>query len=237
MKFTFPAMLISMLLLLASGCAHQPPVPALDVDAALSDLNARYITERHHSDHDEADVRNEWLFWRSANRVEISVPRQQTGEVWLKDGKALFYQKLFHEDHKIVEYQSDDLDALDVNVNWQTNQLMLNPTVLKQLKVEGEHWIDNHPALELAGTVDGIRYQVMWLVDLNIPQQLEKRDASGNHEITTLQDVQSGSASLQTAPDSRHYEIIDYADLGDRERDPFVVKVQSHLVGGDVHTH
>jgi len=236
---------VSLAVVIVSGCAQQPPVPPLNISAALPDISARYITERHHAhddkeDHathtDDADVNNEWLFWRTAQRIEVSIPRQLTGEVWLKDGKALFYQKLFHADHKIVEYQNADLDALNVGVNWQTNQLMIDPLVLQQLKVVDERWIDTHPALELAGTVSGIHYQVTWLVDLNAPYRLEKHDQAGNSELTTLQEIHVDTAAL-AAPDSRNYEIIDYADLGDRERDPFVLKVQSHLVGGHWHSH
>ena len=112
----------------------------------------------------------------------------------------------------------------------------LGKSMMQQLKVVDERWIDTHPALELAGTVSGIHYQVTWLVDLNAPYRLERHDQAGNSELTTLQEIHVDTAAL-AAPDSRNYEIIDYADLGDRERDPFVLKVQSHLVGGHWHSH
>lgn len=245
MLIRIPFALLALALSFVSGCAQQPPVPPLTISAALPEISARYVTERHHihddkedraTHADETEVTNEWLFWRTAQRVEVSIPRQHTGEVWLKDGKTLFYQKVFHADHKIVEYQSADLDALNVAVNWHTNQLMIDPLVLQQLKVVDERWIDVHPALELAGTIAGIEYQVIWLVDLNAPYRLEKRDQAGNSELTTLQEIHAEATAL-TAPDSRSYEIIDYADLGDRERDPFVLKVQGHLVGGQWHSH
>jgi hypothetical protein len=62
-------------------------------------------------------------------------------------------------------------------------------------------------------------------------------DKKGNSEFTTLQEIIADPDGALVVPDSTHYEIIDYADLGDRERDPFVQRVQSHLVGGDWHTH
>lgn len=235
--------------LLLGACAQQPPVPPLNLQAALPDVSARYSTERHraqdeHDHHDstqdgmqDRDIENEWLFWRSTQRIEVSVPRQHTGEVWLKDSNTLFYQKLFHADHKIVEYQREDLGALNVKVNWQTNAMMIDPAVLQQLSVTGEDWIDGHPALELKGIVDGIEYEVVWLVDVNLPYMLEKHDARGNRERTQLQTLHSAADTTLPAPDSRDYEIIDYADLGDRERDPFVLKIQHHLLGGHAHSH
>lgn len=254
----FTARIIPALLgLLLVACAQQPPVPALNLSAPLVDVSARFVTERvhagaEHSDHaghDDANhddessahaaegtARSEWQFWRSAGRIEMNIPARQTGEVWMQDGNTLFYQKLFHADRKIVEYQSADLDALNVPVQWRTNELMIDPQVLQQLQVEDEHWIDGHPALELSGTVDGIEYDVVWRVDLNLPQQLSKQDAAGNRETTRLLDAQLLSSST-APPDSSQYEIIDYADLGDRERDPFVLKVQNQLPGGHAHAH
>lgn len=227
------------LVVLLTACAQQPPVPPLDIQMTLPEISARYATERHqaHDDHDHEAFENEWLFWRSAQRIEVSVPRQQTGEVWLKDGRTLFYQKVFHADRKIVEYQHEDLNALNVAVSWQTNALMIDPAVLQQLAVVDEDWIDGHPALELEGTVDGIQYEVIWLVDVNVPYTLEKQDAKGNQERTQLQALYSAGDITLLAPDSRDYEIIDYADLGDRERDPFVLKIQNYLPGGHVHAH
>lgn len=230
--------LLTIMFLLAA-CAQQPPVPPLDIQTNLPEISARYTTERHqtHDDHDHEAFENEWLFWRSAQRIEVSVPRQQTGEVWLKDGRTLFYQKVFHADRKIVEYQREDLSALNVAVSWQTNALMIDPAVLQQLAVVGEDWIDGHPALELEGTVDGIQYDVIWLVDVNVPYALEKQDENGNRERTRLQALYAAGDATLPAPDNRAYEIIDYADLGDRERDPFVLKIQHYLPGGHVHAH
>lgn len=230
-----------LLSLLLNACAQHAPVPPLDLNSAAPAVSARYVTERkhveseheHHEEHEEEqDFKNEWIFHRSAQRIEVNIPTQQTGEVWLRDGKTVFYQKLFHSDKKIVEYQMEDLSGLNVAVNWRTNELMIDPAILQQLHVTGEDWIDGHPALELSGTVDAIDYDVVWLVDLNLPHAIKKRDANGNHEHTQLLGLEPS-----TSPHYQDYESIDYADLGDRERDPFVLKIQDHLIGGHVHRH
>lgn len=226
---------------LLNACAHHAPVPPLDLNSATPAISARYLTERqhvaseheHHEAHEEArDFENEWVFQRSAQRIEVHLPAQQTGEVWLRDGKTVFYQKLFHADKKIIEYQMEDLSGLNVAVNWRTNELMMDPAILQHLSVTDEDWIDGHPALELSGTVDAIDYDVVWLVDLNLPHSIKKRDGNGNHEHTQLLTLES-----TPMPDSSPYESIDYADLGDRERDPFVLKIQDHLIGGHAHQH
>ena len=238
--------------LLLAACAQQPPVPPLNLGGPLADVSARFVTERFHAgvaqeehdghahdkaSHPEGTARSEWQFWRTANRIEMNIPARQTGEVWLRDGNAIFHQKLFHADRKIVEYQSADLDALNVPVQWRTNELMIDPQVLQQLRVDEERWSDGHPALQLSGTVDGIDYEVTWLVDLNLPQQLSKQDADGNRETTRLLSAELAAQAGAQQPDSSQYEIIDYADLGDRERDPFVIAIQNQLPGGHVHTH
>lgn len=233
--------------LLLAACAQQSPVPPLNLDVPLADVSAHFVTERYHAGdahdaHDghssaEGTAQSEWHFWRTANRIEMNIPARQTGEVWMRDGNAIFYQKVFHADRKIVEYQSADLDALNVPVQWRTNELMIDPQVLQRLQVDDERWIDGHPALELSGTVDGIEYEVVWRVDLNLPQQLRKQDADGNRETTRLLKAELRAQARLQQPDSSGYDIIDYADLGDRERDPFVIAIQNQLPGGHAHSH
>lgn len=234
-------LLFILLPFLLNACAHQAPVPPLDLQGAVPEVSARFVTERlqvehkqHNAHKEDQSFKNEWLFYRTAQRIEVDIPAQQIGEVWLRDGKTVFYQKLFHADQKIVEYQMEDLSALDVSVSWRTNEWILDPAILQKLKVTGKDWIDGHPALKFSGSVDKIDYEVVWLVDLNLPHSLEKRDATGNQVRTELLSLEQTSESRNNY---QHYETIDYADLGDRERDPFVMKIQGHLIGGNVHNH
>ncbi|HVL02329.1 MAG TPA: hypothetical protein VM553_21065, partial [Dongiaceae bacterium] len=159
-----------MLTLWLAACAQQPPLPPLNLAEPLPAVGAQFETERRYvADHDheahhvqaDSDVaRSEWLFWRQDARVEMLIPARQAGEAWLRDGNAVFHQKLFHADHKIVEYQDADLDALQVSVNWNARVLLLDPQVLQQLQVKDEYWQDGQPLRELAGTVAGIQYEV-----------------------------------------------------------------------------
>lgn len=230
------------------GCAQKAPVPPLNLNASLEKVYARFETERVHAEekteehashrHDDRHEKhsNEWQLWRKQGHIEILIPAQQTGEVWMQDKNMVFYQKVFHADKKIVEYQSADLESLNVPVEWRTNELMLAPEVLMALKIKNSRWQDGFPVLSLQGRVNGIDYEVDWRTDLNLPLSLRKTDAAGNCEITRLLDARP-LAQAPAAPDNRVYEIIDYADLGDRERDPFVIKIQNQLPGGHAHAH
>lgn len=239
--FTFA---LSGLVLGLAGCATQPPVPPLNLEQTSTPVVARYTTTihpgeegDHHGDEDVAPVSNEWVFSRSAERVEVFLPQQATGEAWLKDGPAMFYEKIFHADRKVIEYQPEDLSALNVEANWETNRLMLAPGVLAQLPIDGGFWEQGHPVSVLKGSVNGVDYEVHWLVDLNIPQSLVSLNSSGRREVTQLEGVVPENQQAGIIPASQGYDVIEYADLGDRERDPFVMKVQHFLPGGHQHSH
>ncbi len=233
--------------LVAGACTHADPVPELNLTKPLAAVRAKYITERSHEAGSSAQLHpdgnhagityNAWLFSRNANRIEVTNPAQQVGEAWLRDGKTDFYQKIFHSDRKIVEYQQEDLSALNVPVNWETNALMIDPRVLEQLQVRSARRIDGHPALVLAGKEGSVNYDVVWLTDLNIPYRLHKRDRFGEEETTSLAALLDVANANQYAPAADGYEVIDYADLGDRERDPFVARIQQQLPGEHTHTH
>ena len=226
------------------GCAATPPVPPINLETAPVDVVARYVTviepgkgHDHHSGDDTRTVQNEWVFSRTPHRVDVYLPLQATGESWSRDGKALFYEKIFHGDAKVIEYQPEDVSMLAVSVSWQTSQLMVAPHVLAQLHSEGESWDDGHPVRVLKGTVNGVAYDVRWLVDLNLPQTLETATVGGRKEVTRLVQLEAAPIRSTVIPSSAGYEVIDYADLGDRERDPFVMKVQHFLPGGHQHGH
>jgi hypothetical protein len=107
-----------------------------------------------------------------------------------------------------------------------------------QLKPVDERWIDGHPARVYRGTVDKQKVEIVWLVDINLPQSIVRHDLDGKLiEQTTLAELQPLTGSKWPCRCGDGYEIIDYADLGDRERDQFVMRVQSQLPGGDFHRH
>ncbi len=243
MKKAVVYLLLTLVTVLA-GCASTRPVPVLDLAADTVPVAAEFVTVREQADHshdhaghgrDESkEVR--WHMFRSTNRIDIDNVTVNTGETWLRDGKLLVMRQLFHEDRKGIEYLADDFAVLGMQPSWQRQAMLIDPAVLQALQETGSSWQDGNPLRHYRGDVDGQRFEVMWRVDVNLPYSLV-RERDGQRETTRLLAVHPLAQSPWKYENGDGYELIDYADLGDRERDPFVLKIQSQLPGGDMHHH
>jgi hypothetical protein len=245
-----------------AGCASTHPVPPLnlatrdlatkdlatkDLAANLPDIAAEYVTTRRHIHNEKTQVIEKgkaepeesmvsWHFFRQQNRIDIDNITARTGEVWLRDGKTLIMRQLFHDDRKGVEYLTDDFAVLGMKPSWDRQALLLDPHTLQQLPETGAYWLDGYPVRSYRGKVDGQQLEIIWRVDNNIPYSITRLH-DDEKEITRLQASYPLSQSPWQYNNGEDYELMDYTDLGDRERDPFVIKIQSQLPGGDVHHH
>ncbi len=248
------AFLVSLALMSVSALlfASEDKSTVLDVTEPLPNVAATYSTRRevanaaeHKHTHADKAVHAEgahvgkvlqWRFFREADRVEIEDLTSQTGELWQRDGKTQFFFKLFHADRRSIEYRMDDLQNLNITASWQQHTLLIDPDILRQLAVVKTGSRDGYAFAQLKGTVKGEAWEIMWRSDLKLPTKI-RREHEGHVEVTELETVHPLTTSPWPRRDHASYEVIDYADLGDRESDPFVIRVQSQLPGGDVHHH
>lgn len=232
-------------LLLATACNSNPAQHAahnklLDLFAEnLPGVAAEYTTTRTGETHDDGHHHHNtdadsvvWQFWRDGQQITIERPQLGLGESWQRDGKTLIHRKLFHADQRAIEFQEDDLRMLESQPAWQKLALLVDPRVLAQLAAGDVEWSDNHPVREYQGTIGNSDWHVVMRVDLGLPALID-RETDGVVEHTELRNAfELSRAPWQPTP-SVGYDVIDYADLGDKEYDPFVIKVQAQM--GHVH--
>ncbi|MCQ8129299.1 hypothetical protein [Methylomonas rivi] len=211
------------------------------VSVSLPAVAAEFVTSRDGDEHETSTEEHhaeaetvEWRLWRGKQQIVTERPQLGIGELWQLDGQALIHRKLYHADRRAIEFQQDDLKMLQAEPSWQKLSLMLDPKLLEQLTAGGIEWSDGYPLREYQGNVDGTEWHIVMRMDLALPSLIERRhgDFSERTELVTAYPL--GQSPWQpTSADS--YEIIDYADLGDKETDPFVIKVQAQM--GHQHSH
>lgn len=128
----------------------------------------------------------------------------------------------------------DDMRIAEMPLSWPRQALVVDPQLLARLPLRRSGWREGYPYRRYVGASDGSQWDITIRTDLMLPTSiLRKRPDS--EELTQLRQAHA----LQSAPWSptprENYEVIDFADLGDRQGDPFVVKVQEQL--GRPHTH
>lgn len=219
-------------LALLLGCASRAVVPVPELDAALPAVAAQFRTQV--VDHRGRSSSSEWRYWRGADRIVRENLLDRTSETWQRDGATLFHQKLYHAERRGIEFQQTDLQMLGALPSWGRESLIIDPVLLGRLSEQGSGWRDGHPYRRYRGSVDGARWDITLRVDLMLPVKVERRLSERTERLELEQAYILGQAPWQPTP-TDGYGMLDFADLGDHERDPFVAGLQRQL--GDVHAH
>ena len=155
----------------------------------------------------------------------------------MQDGKTLFHTRLYHVDKRGIEYRNEDLQMLNVDRAWITLATLLDPRVIKALREDDDGWRHGYPYRRYTGKVDNSHWDVTVRTDRMLPVRIERRVVNGWVEtVELLRSYEAGKTPWQP-PNSSGYDLLDYADLGDHERDPFVMRIQALEGAGHVHDH
>ena len=214
--------------LLVSGIASPawagpaPAVPPLDMSGGWPAVAAEYRSTAA-SEGSTPESRT-WRYWRDTDSIERENVAAGTGERWERDGRTLFLTRLYHADRKGIEYRSDDLEILNATPAWAQLALLVDPAVLAGLTEIESGWTDGVPVRHYAGTFDGATWDVRVRTDLMLPVAVRVERGAVTETVELVRAGPRDPAPFEPTR-ATGYEIIDYADLGDRERDPFVMRV------------
>lgn len=166
---------------------------------------------------------------RSGDAVEWHYLANNTSELWKKTTNNLwFYHKIFHTDRQVIEYSPVDMNLLGMHQQWQ--YFAINPAILPALThsnaAENFH---GFLAILYSGEQSGINYEVLWLPQLSLAARITATQGK-QKTITAIRALYVNQQAPFTFSDITQYRTIEYTDLGDMERDPFVMKIQHELL-------
>jgi hypothetical protein len=213
------------------GCAPRPPVPEIALDAPLPPLAAEFRTV---IEEDGRTAVIEWRVWREADQIIIENLTERTADYWQRDGKSVLRRTLFHDERRGVEFHPGDLELLKGPAEWGERALLFPPSLLSVLGAAGGGWRDGQPYRRYQGEIDGTRWHLSVAVDWMLPLELKRRSPHGAVHTRLLGAFPLSTAPWQPVP-CADYDLIDFADFGDRATDPLVARVESRLGLGHAH--
>lgn len=202
----------------ASDTTLRLPTPAVHLPA----LSARYETRIIQLAHRPRAENHTWYLARDAHQVEVWNEAAVRRQVWHQaDDGAVDYSRLFIRERKRVDYTAGDLRSLGRYPVWAQIYSVIDPAVLSQLKLTGKVRVLGRQAERYQGQVHGVDMEIVWLPDAALPALV--RRVYGDSEVSMhLVALHTGKDAPWPRIDTRDYDAIDYADLGDMEADPFV---------------
>jgi hypothetical protein len=233
-------------LLATSVQAHEPlakPAVAWRVQTQAPPIVARYVVtvERRSNGKQHGKQQHTWYFDRGADRV--AVLKGNVDEVWYRDAQErISFERVFHDDARVVDYNTGELATLHVNVDWAALSRFVDPAELAQLKLVSKKGNGRDVQWHLRGGVGKEYLDVVWLPAFELPQRLTRYvpGASTVHMqlIATAQSPQPNWPVV--GEKSVNYLHLDAADFGDMDYDPVVRKseaLDARLGWRAVHKH
>ena len=221
-------------LLVLQGCATGGrPLPEPASAEALPPVAAAFRT---HIQHDGRDEIADWRFWRSADRVHRENLQSRTGDLWQRDGATLFHTMLFHAERRGIEFEAADLQMTGSHSSWAEHAQIVSPVLLQQLRLGKAGRTGAIPYQDFSGEIEGVKWRVRMRKDLMLPVRIERRSASETLRIELIESHPLAQAPW-SPPAAEGYGMVDFADLGDHERDPFVQRLQAYMGIGHGHEH
>ncbi|MGK2913811.1 MAG: hypothetical protein ACSLE5_05030 [Porticoccaceae bacterium] len=211
-----------LLLVATSGLAAEPSAQQGVVTAAPA-LAARY--ELRIGNHT-----TDWYLTRTAARIETFNVGSRQGEIWERAANgAIDYRRVFFSDRKIVEYSAGELRARGAAPQWTKLASLVDPRVIAGLRQTGEQTLSDRRALMLEGDIDSEPARLWWLPDAQLPARLERGVDARRVQLDLRELHQAPPAGWPRMDDDglAGFSVIDAADFGDMESDPFVQKVMA----------
>jgi len=205
-----------------------PPALAVEFETVVdqTEANGEIVQSSHR-----------WRFWRDHDYVETHNLDDDSGEVWHKaENGQIGYQQLFHDQQQLIDYHPGDLYALNAVPDWNGLSHLLNQTTLAALRGGEAAEILDLEAQRYQGRVQGQSLKVLWLPEQQLPALIETKQP-GQRIVTRIQAIFALPHSPWPYRRSSSYGVIDFADLGDKESDPFVQSILPRLKGGQLHQH
>lgn len=198
--------------------AEQPASPLID----WQPLVAQYrVTMRANGQPARMET---WTLWRDAQRIALI--KASTEEVWQRDPSGIRLQRLYHNEHKLVDYTAGELRTMMIDARWLPLGTLIDEAVLPTLRKSGPAATPRY-----SGALQGEHIDLQWDATQRLPIQLTRRTAKGSVQFQRL--AVHAQAPLRwpvPTPDRSDYDRVDASDFGDMENDPFVRKVMAQDV-------
>jgi hypothetical protein len=209
--------------------AAQPPRLAVAANGTPTPLAARF-------DLTVNQTQTDWYLWRQADSIETANVAVGQNDIWQRvRGNDYHYRRVFHNDRRVVEYVPGEIKTRHAEPDWAKLASVISPQLLTELKRGASQTLFGQKAVRYTGKIGSQSIDLWWLERAQLPARLQMI-RPGQRMILALRELHDQApAAWPRATDERiaEYGLIDAADFGDMESDPFVAR----LLRQEGHSH
>jgi hypothetical protein len=199
-------------------------VSCVVVSEELPSITATYVVERLERGK-AAPSSFQWQLHRSASCVIANDSDSRVSEQWNRDEQGrIWYKRIFHKERKVIEYQPADLKIGGVEARWNRIAAVIDPAELQAMTLQSESGtFDGRSVSVYRGLRQGAQWEIAWLAGEQLPERIRIEGEGGRYLLQLRKlTIETTDAVSCRSGDLAGYETIDFADIGDRQGDPFI---------------
>lgn len=216
-------------------------VSSVGASEVLPPITATYVVERLRA---EAATPSsfQWQLHRSASCVIANDSDSRVSEQWMRDDQGrIWYKRIFHKERKVIEYQPAELRIGGVEAKWNRIASVVDPAELQLMTLQpSTDSFDGRPVSLYRGVRSGMPWEISWLAEQQLPVRI-KIEREGGRYLLQLRKLSVGTANAEAfgckGNDLQGYDAIDFADIGDRQGDPFIEGLMKYEGFSHGHSH
>lgn len=226
-RVLLPLLLFSVLFSACSTYKSEPfPTPTTSNLPAVAIEFETVITKA-----DKSESHYRWYFWRAENQVEIRNPQDNTSEVWTKLANGqVEYASVFHDAKQSIDYDAVDLDMIGETPDWTKITLLFGSDMMATLLSGSDETVLNQKAVHYKTNLPKTVFEVTWLPQQQVPAMI-KREENGQTITTKIRALETTNKPMWSNPNAEAYYHTVFADIGDKESDPFIKSILHKLKG------
>ncbi len=191
-------------------------------------ISATYQIERQSTANDKTEIRH-LVLSRLNGQVALQNPEAEITELWNKTGNGkLHLIRYFDRYQRGIEYQPGEIRSRHSGADWSSKYQLLSDDFIQTLTLTESQESQNEGCQRTEtyhATVAATSSQLTWLPEYSLPKlYVEKTPATTIR--WTLTEIETNPAEIRPKFDVlASFQTTDYADIGDNESDPFLLKM------------
>ncbi len=209
--FTF-IVLLSLSNMLFAQCSKEP----ISATYRITQTSPASASENPHS----------LVLWRNHGLAALEYRDAGITELWHKTSHGkLQLIRYFDEYQRGIEYQPGEISGRHSSDLWHQKYQLVPETTIQTLTLTKSEGKDCQQRQTYTSTNAGKTAELIWLPASQLPAHYETKNA-GKSVIWELVEIKTTPTEVeQRFAELSDYQTTDYADIGDNESDPFLLKM------------
>ncbi|WP_196138728.1 hypothetical protein [Aliikangiella sp. G2MR2-5] len=187
-------------------------------------MGAKFLVQKIEKKSNQVVGQETVILWRYLNQVAYEFPARGLTEVWNRVSNGQIRPvRHFDNYQRGIEYQPMEVNQGIGSKDWSGKFQIITDDQLKEMTIKEEKNIDCDK--QITYMLESEKTLVIWNEKLRLPQKYEV-ETDGFQFRWTLEEIVSDKTMVVKVFKLRSdYQLTDYADIGDNESDPFLLKM------------